>query len=242
MSRTLQETVDVVVEEKVPFAVLTAGNPAPYIPLLKKAGIPFFAVVATVKQALKMEEMGACLIVAEGEESGGHIGPMTTMALIPQTASALKSVPVVAAGGIADGRGMAAAFMLGAEGIQMGSAFMVSSECTIHKNVKNAIIEADSGSIVVAKRRIARPVRGLNNALMKSFAELDTCCAPKEDYDKLWAGSCLRASKDGDTENGSIMVGQIVGLIKEERSASAIIQGVLAEYNSLRQTLPEISR
>jgi enoyl-[acyl-carrier protein] reductase II len=239
ISQTVKETFEVVAEEKVPFVVLTAGNPAPYLPLLKEAGIPFFAVVATVKQALKMEELGACLIVAEGEESGGHIGNMTTMALIPQIASALKKVPVVAAGGIADGRGMAAAFMLGAEGIQMGTAFMASEECTIHKNVKKAIIESDSSRIIVAKRRIGRPVRCLDNALMKSFVELDERCAPKDDYSKLWAGTTLRASREGDTENASVMVGQIIGLVNTERSVSAIIQDVLAEYNGLRQSLPE---
>lgn len=240
LSRTLEETVVAAVEEKVPFVVLTGGNPTPFIPRFREAGIPFLAVVATVRQAAKMEELGACVVVAEGEESGGHIGPMTSMALIPQVASVLKSVPVVAAGGIADGRGMAAAFMLGARGIQMGTAFLASRECTAHPNFKRAVLAADSGNVVVAKRRIARPVRCLDNTLMKSFAELDGRCAPKEEYDRLWSAAPLRASGDGDTENGALMVGQIVGLVNEERSAAAIMEDVLAGYAALRGSLPEL--
>ena len=241
ISRTLKETIDVVLEEGIPFAALTAGNPTPYLPLFKEAGIPYCGVVATVKQALKMEEMGASFVVAEGEESGGHIGGMTTMAFVPQAVSALKKIPVVAAGGIADGRGMAAALMLGAKGIQIGTSLLVSKECTIHPNVKKALLAADSGDIVVAKRRVALPVRCINNDFMKKFVELDKRCASDDEYFKLWMGSSVRASRDGDVENGSIMAGQIIGLVNEERSVSSIIQGILSEYGALRQTLPDFS-
>lgn len=239
LSKTAKDVFDVVIEEKVPFVVTTAGNPAPFIPLLKDAGIPFLSVVATVKQAVKMEQMGACLVVAEGQESGGHIGEMTSMALIPQTASAIK-IPVVAAGGIADGRGMAAAFMLGAEGIQMGTAFMISRECTVHQNFKNALIEADSGNVVVTGRKVAHAVRCLENDLTKAFRELDERNAASEAYGVVGKGATYRSAREGDVVAGSVMVGQIVGLVNAEKTAAQIMQDVVIQYNSLRLSLFEI--
>lgn len=240
LSHTAKDVFDAAVEEKVPFLVMTAGNPAPFLPAIKEAGIPFLSLVATVKQAVKMEQMGACLIITEGQEAGGHIGEMTTMAMVPQVTSALK-IPLVAAGGIADGRGMAAAFMLGAEGIQMGTAFLASKECTAHTDFKKAIIEADAGSVVVTGRQIASAVRCIDNDLAKSFKELDAKFAPKEDYYKLGTGAAYRASKEGDVTNGSVMAGQIVGLVNSEQSVSVIIQNIINQYNSLRAFLPEIS-
>jgi len=239
LSKTVKETFEVATEEKVPFVVTAAGNPAPYLPMLQEAEVPFFSVVATVKQAVKMEQMGACLIVAEGQESGGHIGEMTSMALIPQVASGIK-VPIVAAGGIADGRGMAAAFMLGAEGIQMGTIFLTSNECSAHKDFKQAIVSADSGNVVVTGRRIYSAVRCLDNDLTKSLRELDDRCAKKEEYYELSVGASYRAAREGDLINGSIMAGQIVGLVDCEQSVSNIIQNIVSGYNNLRLCLPEL--
>ena len=240
LSKTAKDIFDAAIEEKVPFVVTTAGNPAPFIPLLKTAGIPFLSVVATVRQAVKMEQMGACVVVAEGQESGGHIGEMTTMALIPQVASALK-IPIVAAGGIADGRGMAAAFMLGAEGIQMGTAFIAAKECTVHQNFKNALLKADCGNVVVTGRQVAHAVRCLENDLTKSFHELEKRCAAPEEYAIIGKGATYRSAKEGDVTTGSVMIGQIAGLVNEEKTVSQIIRDISGHYNSICRSLTEIS-
>ena len=239
LSKTVKEMFELVVEEKVPFVVTTAGNPAPYIPLLKEAGIPFFSVVATVRQGIKMEEMGACLVVVEGQEAGGHIGEMTTMALVPQTVSALH-IPVVAAGGIADGRGLAAAFMLGAQGVQMGTIFLTSKECTAHEEFKQRIIEASSKDVVVTGREISHPVRCLENELTKAFGELGKNNAPKEEYLALGTGAVYKAVKEGDVKGGSVMAGQIVGLVNSEKPVKDIMKEIITHYNSLCSSLVKI--
>jgi len=233
VSSTVKEIIDLVIEEKVPLVALSAGDPTPFLPRLKAAGIKYFSIVATVRQALKMEELGASLIVAEGQESGGHIGEMTTMAFIPQVSSQLK-IPVVAAGGIADGRGMAAAFILGAEGIQMGTVFIASKECTVHENFKKAVIEADSGDLTVTGRRTGSAVRCLKNNLTKGFHELDTKNASPEEYAKLGTGASYQATAKGDILNGSVMLGQIVGLVDKEYSISEIVQKIMNDYNRIR--------
>ena len=239
ISKNAKEMFHLAVEEKVPFVVTTAGNPATYVPLLKEAGIPFFSVVATVRQGIKMQEMGACLVVVEGQEAGGHIGEMTTMALVPQTASALH-IPVVAAGGIADGRGLAAAFMLGAEGVQMGTLFLASKECTAHEGFKRRIIEADSKDVVVTGREISHPVRCLENDLTKAFQELGKNNATKEEYLALGTGAVYKAVKQGEVKDGSVMAGQIVGLVNSEKSVEDIVEELIAHYNSLYQSLTKI--
>ena len=239
ISKTAKEMFELAVEEKVPFVVTTAGNPAPYVPLLKEAGIPFFSVVATVRQGIKMQEMGACLVVVEGQEGGGHIGEMTTMALVPQTASALN-IPVVAAGGIADGRGMAAAFMLGAEGVQMGTIFLASKECTAHEEFKRMIIEASSKDVVVTGREISYPVRCLKNDLTEAFGELGKNNAPKEEYLALGTGTVYKAVKQGEVKKGSVMAGQIVGLVNSEKSVEDIVKEIITHYNSLCTSLVKL--
>ncbi|MCL1990868.1 MAG: nitronate monooxygenase [Defluviitaleaceae bacterium] len=240
ISQTAKDILDVAIEEKVPFVVLTAGNPKPFIPLLKEAGIAFLSVVATVKQAIKMEELGASVIVVEGQEAGGHIGEMTSMTFIPQAVAAVN-VPIVAAGGIATGHGMAAAFALGAEGIQMGTAFMVSQECTIHQNVKDALIQADSGDSVVTGRKHHHAVRCIANELTKAFATLDEKNAPVEDYAAIGKGATYKASREGDVIHGSVMAGQIVGLVNSEKTTAEIIQDTIAEYNTVIRQLLEMS-
>ena len=239
ISKTAEDMFDLVVEEKVPFVVTTAGNPASYIPTLKAADIPFFSVVATVRQAVKMEQMGACLVVVEGQEAGGHIGEMTTMALVPQAVSAIN-IPVVAAGGIADGRGMAAAFMLGAEGVQMGTIFLACSECTAHDDFKKMIIESDSKDVVVTGREISHPVRCLENDLTKAFRELGKNNAAKEEYLALGTGTTYKAVKMGEVKNGSVMAGQIVGLVNSEKTAEHIIKDIVYHYNRVYLSLEKI--
>lgn len=239
LSKTSKDVFEVALEEKVPFIVLAAGNPAPFIPTLKEAGIPFFAIVANVKQAMKLEQLGASFVIAEGQEAGGHIGEMTTMAMIPQIASNIN-IPVVAAGGIADGRGLAAALMLGAEGIQMGTAFLASKEAEVHPNFKKAIIEANSSKVVVTGRQVNHAVRCLDNELAKAFRELDARFAKPEEYAEVGTGAAYKASQEGDVVNGSVMIGQIVGLVKHERSVSEIIQSIISEYNNLCHSLVKL--
>jgi len=240
ISKTAPDICKVAIEEQVPLVALTAGNPKPYIPYFKEAGIPFFSVVATVAQAKKMEDAGASFVVVEGQEAGGHIGEMTSMTFIPQAKDAV-SIPVVAAGGIADGRGMAAAFLLGAEGVQMGTAFMVAKECTIHQNFKDKLIAATSADSVVTGRKSGHPVRCLDNELTQAFIELDKKNATDEEYGKIGRGASFKAAREGNLTEGSFMSGQIVGLVNEEKTAQQIIEDTIKDYNDIRLTLPAIN-
>lgn len=239
LSTTRDDIVDLAVEEGVKLVVTAAGNPAPYLPRLKEAGIRFFSVVATVRQAKKMQDLGACLVVAEGQESGGHIGEMTTMALVPQVADAID-IPLVAAGGIADGRGMAAAFALGAEGVQMGTAFLPSHECTVHAAYKQAVLRSASEDVTVSGRRVGNAVRCLKNGLTQGFEKLDEACAPQDDYVQLGTGAGYRAAREGDIEGGSALMGQIVGLVQQEDTVENIMRRVVWQYNKARLHLPAL--
>lgn len=236
LSPTVQEVFEVALAEKVPFVVLTAGNPTPFVPHLKAAGIPFMGVVATVKQAVKMQSLGAIAVVVEGQEAGGHIGELTTMTLVPQVASAVD-IPVIAAGGIADGRGLAAAMMLGAEAVQMGTAFLAATETNVHPDFKAAILQADASQVTVTGRRINHAVRCLDNGLAQAFREMDQRGAEPEAYEALARGAAYKASQTGDVTMGSVMVGQIVGLVTHEQSVDDIIQGVIQQYRELRTSL-----
>ena len=214
---------EVIVEEGVKVVTTGAGSPAKYMDMWKAAGVKVIPVVASVAMAKMMERSGADAVVAEGMESGGHIGSITTMALVPQVVDAV-SIPVIAAGGIADGRGMAAAFMLGAEGIQMGTRFVASKESIVHENYKNQIIKAKDIDSVVTGMSTGHPVRSLRNQMTREYLKLEKENADFMELEKLTLGSLRKAVQDGDTVNGTLMAGQIAGLIRREQTCREIIE------------------
>ena len=218
-----EEVAKIVVEEGVQAVTTGAGNPGKFMELWKNAGVKVIPVVASVAMAKMMERAGADAVVAEGMESGGHIGSTTTMALVPQVVDAV-SIPVIAAGGIADGRGMAAAFMLGAEGIQMGTRFVASKESIVHENYKNQIIKAKDIDSVVTGMSTGHPVRSLRNQMTREYLKLEKENADFMELEKLTLGSLRKAVQDGDTVNGAMMAGQIAGLIRREQTCREIIE------------------
>lgn len=228
MSPEADEVAKVIVEEGVKAVTTGAGNPEKYMADWKAAGVKVIPVVASVALAKRMERCGADAVIAEGCEAGGHIGELTTMVLVPQIVDAVK-IPVIAAGGIADGRGMAAAFMLGAKGIQMGTIFAASKESAIHANYKNSILKARDIDSRVTGRSTGHPIRVLRNDMVRKYLEMEKCGASFEEMEKLTLGSLRRAVQEGDTKNGSLMAGQIAGMIREERSCADIIQTTVAE-------------
>ena len=217
------EFAQIVVEEKVAVVTTGAGNPGKYVPMWKAAGIKVIPVVAAAVLARHLEPLGIDAVIAEGTESGGHVGEMTTMALVPQVVDAV-SIPVIAAGGIADGRGMAAAFMLGAEGIQMGTRFVASKESIVHENYKNQIIKAKDIDSVVTGMSTGHPVRSLRNQMTREYLKLEKENADFMELEKLTLGSLRKAVQDGDTVNGTLMAGQIAGLIRREQTCREIIE------------------
>ena len=218
-----EDVAKIVVEEGVKAVTTGAGNPGKFMELWKNAGVKVIPVVASVAMAKMMERAGADAVVAEGMESGGHIGSTTTMALVPQVVDAV-SIPVIAAGGIADGRGMAAAFMLGAEGIQMGTRFVASKESIVHENYKNQIIKAKDIDSVVTGMSTGHPVRSLRNQMTREYLKLEKENADFMELEKLTLGSLRKAVQDGDTVNGTLMAGQIAGLIRREQTCREIIE------------------
>ena len=226
MSPFIEEAVEVVCEEGVKVVTTGAGNPGPYMEKLKAAGIIVIPVVASVALAKMVERMGASAVIAEGCESGGHVGETTTMALVPQVVDAV-SVPVIAAGGIADGRGMAAVTMLGAVGVQMGTRFLTAKECNVHENYKEKVIKASDRDTIVTGKSLGHPVRALKNRMTREFQEKenDPNTTP-EDLEKLGAGALRRAAIEGDVKYGSCMCGQIAGLVKTEDTCEEIIKSV----------------
>ena len=239
LSPYADEVVKVILANKDSVAVVTtgAGNPAKYIEKLKDAGIKVIPVVGSVALARMMERVGVDAVVAEGMESGGHIGKLTTMALVPQVVDAVK-VPVIAAGGIGDGRGMAAAFMLGAEGVQMGTRFLVATESKIHPNYKKAVLRAKDASTLVTGEYAGHPSRVLKNKMAKTYIglEKEEALKPHPDYDKLeelGTGSLRRAVIEGDAETGSFMAGEIAGMVKKEQPAAEILTEVYSQADKL---------
>ena len=218
-----EDVAKIVVEEGVKAVTTGAGNPGKFMELWKNAGVKVIPVVASVAMAKMMERAGADVVVAEGMESGGHIGSTTTMALVPQVVDAV-SIPVIAAGGIADGRGMAAAFMLGAEGIQMGTRFVASKESIVHENYKNQIIKAKDIDSVVTGMSTGHPVRSLRNQMTREYLKLEKENADFMELEKLTLGSLRKAVQDGDTVNGTLIAGQIAGLIRREQTCREIIE------------------
>lgn len=226
------EVAKIVVEEGIQAVTTGAGNPEKYMPMWKEAGVKVIPVVASVAMAKRMERYGADAIVAEGMEAGGHIGNQTTMALIPQIVDAVN-IPVIAAGGIGDGRGVAASFMLGAEGVQMGTRFVVADESIVHDNYKDRIVKAKDIDSVVTGQSTGHPVRCLRNQMTKEYIKKEQEGVPFEELERMTLGSLRKAVMDGDILNGTVMAGQIAGLVSKRQSCKEILQEIMTEAEKL---------
>lgn len=228
LSPFVDDVIELLKKERVPVVTTGAGSPQKVIEALKPLGTKVIPVIASVAHAKRVEKQGADAVVAEGMESGGHIGELTTMALVPQVVDAV-SIPVIAAGGIADGRGVVAAFALGAEGVQMGTRFVCAAESPAHIRYKERIINAGDRDTVVTARITGHPVRCLRNKLTREFERLEEERAPIEEFEKLGIGKLRAAVVDGDVEWGSVMAGQIAGLVKDIKPAKEIIEEIMEE-------------
>ena len=232
MSPFAEDIAQLVTEEKVAAVTTGAGNPEKYMAQWKAAGIKVVPVIASVALAKRMERVGADAVVAEGTESGGHIGQATTMTLVPQVVDAVQ-IPVIAAGGIGDGRGMAAAFMLGAEAVQMGTRFCVADECVIHDKYKDRILKAKDIDSEVTGRSHGHPVRGLRNKMTREYLKLEAEGASFEQLENLTLGGLRKAVVEGDTDNGSVLAGQIAGMITKRQSCQEIVDEVMDQAERL---------
>lgn len=232
MSPNAEELAKLVVEEKVPVVTTGAGNPGKYMEAWKAAGIKVIPVVPSVALAKRMERAGADAVVAEGTESGGHIGQNTTMCLVPQVVDAVE-IPVIAAGGIADGRGVAAAFMLGAEGVQVGTRFLACTECQIHENYKNAVIAAKDTDNAITGFYSGSPCRCIKSKYTKKLQEMEKKAAPPEDFEALTVGSLRKAVVDGNTDEGSMLCGLIAGMINDVKPAAEIVKEMMEQAEKL---------
>ena len=230
MNPHIDDLAKVVVEEGVAVVTTGAGNPGKYVPAWKEAGIRVFPVVAAPILAKRLERLGVDGFIAEGTESGGHVGEMTTMALVPQVVDTV-SVPVIAAGGIADGRQLAAAFALGACGAQIGTCLLASEECPIHENYKKAVIKASATDTIVTGRTTGAPVRVLKNKMAREYVRMEQDHLPLEELEKLTLGSLRRAVFDGDVDTGSFMAGQVAGMVHEVRPLRQIFEDLMAGYD-----------
>ena len=228
-----EEVAKVIVEEKVPVVTTGAGNPEKYMDLWKSAGVKVIPVVASVALAKRMEKYGADAVVAEGMESGGHIGSQTTMTLVPQVVDAV-SIPVIAAGGIGDGRGFAAAYMLGAEAVQMGTRFVTAKESIVHENYKERILKARDIDSEVTGMTTGHPVRCLRNQMTREYKKLEQEGASFEELEKLTLGSLRKAVQEGDVVHGTVMAGQIAGMLnKQGQTCREIIDEIMEEAERL---------
>ena len=227
----------VICEERVPVVTTGAGNPGVYVKAWKDAGTKVFPVVSSVALARRLAGIGADGLIAEGCESGGHVGELTTMVLVPQVVDAVREhgIPVIAAGGIATGRQMAAAFVLGASGVQMGTAFLLSEECPIHQNYKNAVAKAKDNGTIVTGRISGHPVRALKNPLSREYVKEESRGADPMVLEKFMLGALRRAVFDGDVKRGSLMAGQVSGMIREIRPAREILERLTREYEEVMQ-------
>ena len=228
MSPFADEVAKVVTEEKVDVVTTGAGNPSKYMNEWKAAGIKVIPVVASVAMAKLMTRLGASAVIAEGGESGGHVGELTTMVLVPQVCDA-TDLPVIAAGGIADGRGVAAAFMLGACGVQMGTRFLSAEECTIHPEYKQKILKAGDLCTMVTGKRLGHPVRSLRTPFAREYSKAEYGGMPDDELEALGAGALRRAVQEGDSEKGCFLAGQIAAMVKKEQPAAEIIKEVMEQ-------------
>lgn len=241
MSPFVKEVMAVVIEERVPVVTTGAGNPGEYIPALKEIGSKVIPVVASVALAKRLARTGVDALIAEGMESGGHIGEITTMALVPQIVDAVD-IPVIAAGGIADARGVIAAFALGAQGVQIGSRFVASEECIAHENYKKAVLKAKDRSTVITGISTGHPVRVIANKLTREYSELEKNGATIEELEKMGEGKLHLATHKGDVDNGSIMIGQIAGMLNDIKSVDAIIQDLVQGIPDVMNKIKNICR
>lgn len=236
LSPYAEDIMQLLVEEKVSVVTTGAGNPGKYLNSLHKAGIKVIPVVSSVALAKRLARSGVDAVIAEGMESGGHVGDLTTMALVPQVVESVE-VPVIAAGGIGDGRGMAAALMLGAEGVQIGTRFISAQECKVHQQVKEMIIKAKDRDTIVTGRPTGHPVRVLKNKLAKQFLELEDRCASGEEFEKLGMGRLKLAMVDGDIEMGSVMAGQVSAIVRKIQPAHEIINDIVTDAKEVIKTI-----
>ena len=233
MSPFADEVSDLVIEEKIPVVVTGAGNPGKYMKKWVAAGIKVIPVVASTAMAKLVERSGAFAVIAEGGESGGHFGELTTMTLVPQVCDAVN-IPVLAAGGIADGRGIAAALMLGACGVQCGTRFLVAEECTVHQNYKNKILKAKDIDTIATGKRLGHPVRCLKNPFTRDlFKQEYNPNISDEELEKMGAGALRKAAKEGDEKNGSFMAGQCAAMVHKEQPAKEMIEEMFAEAEQI---------
>ena len=241
MSPFVKEVMQVVVDEKVQVVTTGAGNPGEYIPALKGIGARIIPVVASVALAKRLERIGVDALVAEGHESGGHVGEVSTMALVPQVVDAV-SIPVIAADGIADSRGVVAALALGAQGVQIGTRFVATTECLVHERYKQALVKAKERSTIVTGVSTGHPVRVLQNKLTKEYVERERAGATTEELDQMGAGKLRLAAQEGDVDYGSVMVGQIAGMIREIQSVEAVMQDLVSGIPGVMEHLQQATR
>ncbi len=237
LSPAADAVAEVVCEEGVQVVTTGAGSPAKYMESFKKHNIKVIPVIPSVALAQRMEKSGADAVIAEGMESGGHVGKTTTMALVPQVADGVK-IPVIAAGGIADGRGMAAAFMLGANAVQIGTRFLVAKECNVHENYKKSILRAKDIDTVITGQITGHPVRVLRNKIARQMLELEMVTKDQVEeavkrFEEMGSGALQRAAIQGDTDTGSVMSGQIAGLVNKEQTAKEIMEEIIEQFKNL---------
>lgn len=228
MSPHVEEVAKIVAEEKVAVVTTGAGNPSAYMEMWQQSGIKVIPVIASVAMAKKMEKCGACAVIAEGGESGGHVGDLSTMPLIPQICDAV-SIPVIAAGGIADGRGVAAAFMLGAVGVQMGTRFLVAKECNVHQNYKDKVLKASDISTIVTGKRLGHPVRSIKTPFSRGYAKAEYTAVSDDDLEAMGVGALRLAAVEGDDKKGCFPCGQIAGMVNREQTSEEIVKEVMAQ-------------
>lgn len=239
LSPFVEQIVEVICEEKVPIVTTGAGSPGKYMKKFKEAGVKVIPVVPSVAMAKMMVKDGVDALIAEGTESGGHVGKTTTMALVPQVVDAVD-VPVIAAGGIADGRGIAAAYMLGASGVQIGTRFLVAKECNVHPNYKAKIIKAKDIDTTTTGNSTGHPVRVIKNKMARAYEALEKKNASAEELEELGRGALKKAVVDGDVDNGSVMSGQIAGLVKKEQTCKEIIEEMYGEFIQIMKNTVEL--
>ncbi len=232
MNPNASQVAEVVLEEGIKIVTTGAGNPAKFMKAFKEAGVKVIPVVASVAMAKLMERSGADAVVAEGMEAGGHIGSQTTMCLVPQVADAVQ-IPVIAAGGIGDGRGFAAAFMLGAEAVQMGTRFIVAKESIVHENYKEKVIKAKDIDSEITGTSTGHPIRQIRNQMTREYLRLEREGAGLEELEQLTLGALRKAVMDGDTVNGTLMAGQIAGIVRKEQTCREMLEEIMAEAEKL---------
>lgn len=235
MSPFADEVARLAAEEKVAVVTTGAGNPSKYMPMWQEAGVKVVPVVASVGMAKLVTKAGASAIIAEGGESGGHVGDLTTMVLVPQVCDA-TDLPVLAAGGIGDGRGIAAAFQLGAVGVQVGTRFLVAEECGVHPNYKKKVLKANDISTMVTGKRLGHPVRQIKNQFAKDFFKAEYSEMSNEELEKLGVGALYRAAVEGDEKTGDFLAGQIAGMVNKEQPAAEIIREMFTEAEAVLKT------